>query len=292
MFLILPTPSAISEEKEGASIKIPTADFTDLKHTKSGRIDKVIDALTILLKDGTVVRLSSIDIPDFHIWDDAPYSDKAFQLLKENLPERTEIMLYQTRNAKHGRVNRKNQQLAHVLIKNNKTWLQGLYLAHGVARVYTTPHNTDMLHQMYKAEEKARTAQIGIWQKDSPYQVISPEQAPKHIGEFSIIEGTVQKIATIRNNIYLNFGKDWKTDFTIMITPNLRKKLSHQAINLSTLAQTDVRVRGILREYNGPLIELEDITHLEILHKEEEPNSVKTDTDTGNIKAKKIRAYN
>ncbi len=250
-------------EAEPPSLQIPKGDFSNLKHTKSGRIDKIIDGLTILLKDGTIIRLASLDIPDFHIWRDAPYSESALELLQKTLPEGTDIMMYQTRMAKKGRITRMKHELAHIETKKDKIWIQGLLLAHGLARVYTAPNATEMLGQMYKAEQGARTAKRGIWAQDSDYLVLTPETAEKSMKEFVIVEGIVQKTATVRNNIYLNFGKNWKTDFTIMISPAHRKKLARQGVNLFDMAHKPVRVRGWLREYNGPMIELEDPSHLE-----------------------------
>jgi len=251
------SPNANTTQKDQVDIKIPAADFTSLKHTKSGRVDKVIDGLTILLKDGTIIRLSSIDIPDFAIWRDAPYSEAALELLQNTLPEGTEVMMYQTRMAKKGRLNRMKHDLAHLMTKKDNIWIQGLLLSHGLARVYTTPNAVEMLDQMLDAETSARNNAMGIWAKDSEYQVITPAQTSDLIGDFVIVEGTVQKAASVRNNIYLNFGKDWKTDFTVMVTPEMRKKLSKQGISALSLAKERIRVRGWLREYNGPLIELE-----------------------------------
>lgn len=291
--LLLIIQPAYAQEEEKFDALAPKADLSELKHTKSGRIDKVIDGLTILLKDGTIVRLASIDIPDFHIWEFAPYAEASFKLLQDKLPERTEVMLYQTRNQKKGRVNRMNQELAHVVIKNDDVWLQGLYLANGLARVYTAPARTEMLDQMYKAEQAARKDKRGIWAKDSEYLILDPDTAQGHIGEFVIVEGVVKNAASVRNNIYLNFGKDWKTDFTVMVSPALRKKFSHQGISALSLSHTQIRVRGYLREYNGALIELEDTAHLEILEKPEilqksaeQPNLL----EQTSIKAKKINA--
>lgn len=276
LYLLLIIQPAYAQEEQKFDALAPKANFSELKHTQSGKIDKVIDGLTILLKDGTIVRLSAVDIPDFHIWEGAPYAEAAFKLLQEKLPERTEIMLYQTRNPKKGRLNRMNQELAHVVIKKDAVWLQGLYLANGLARVYTTPNNTDMLEQMYAAEQKARSEKRGIWSKESEYLVVNPDNAKDHMGEFVVIEGTVQKAASVRNNIYLNFGKDRKTDFTILVSPALRKKFSHKGINALALTQKPVRARGWLREYNGPLIELEDINHLELIDPAPLPNAAET----------------
>ena len=260
--LILPIPAS-AQEKEEVVIEAPKADFSALKHTKSGRIDKIIDGLTLLLKDGTIIRLASLDIPDFAVWDQAQYSEAAFALLEETLPEGTEVMMYQTRMAKKGRLTRMKHELAHIQTKKSEIWIQGLLLAHGLARVYTAPGASEMHDQMLKTERSARQAKRQIWADDSDYLIQKPETLNDFIGEFVVVEGMVQKTASVRNNIYLNFGEDWKTDFTVMITPSLRKKLSLQGIDPLRLAQQPLRIRGWLREYNGPLIELEDPVHLE-----------------------------
>jgi len=122
-----------------------------------------------------------------------------------------------------------------------------------------------MLNDLYKAEQSARTGKKGIWASDSLYKVITPDEADDHIGDFAVIEGTVQKVATVRNNTYLNFGQNWKTDFTIQITPALRKQFAKQGINVLNLGQSNIRVRGYLRSYNGALIELKNTTHLEVV---------------------------
>lgn len=268
-----------ADANEQNTIKVPTADFSDLKHTKSGRVDKVIDGLTVLLKDGTIVRLASIDIPDFQIWRDAPYSESALEILTKTLPERTEVMLYQTPMAKKGRINRMKQELAHLVVKDGDIWIQGLLLSEGLARVYTMPDANQMAEQMLKLEQEARAAKRGLWGDESDYLVLTPETAAQAMGELAVIEGEVKKTATVKNNVYLNFGQNWKDDFTIMITPDLRKKLAYQGIDPLGMAQKTIRVRGWLREYNGPLIELEDTTHLEYLspaqplqNMEESPN--------------------
>ncbi len=274
------------EKKDTVTIQIPKGDFKALKHTKSGRIDKVIDALTILLKNGKIIRLASIDIPDFHIWRDAPYSEAALELLQKTLPEGTEVMIYQTRMAKKGRITRMKHELAHIVTKKSPIWVQGMLLAHGLARVQITSGSSEMAEQMLKAEQTSRTAKQGLWTDESEYPVLTPENAGDAMKEFAIVEGIVQKTASVRNNIYLNFGKNWKTDFTIMISPAMRKKLAHKGVNPLGMAHQRVRVRGWIREYNGALIELEDTMHLEYplpkiqLQESEEKSNLESNTQT------------
>jgi len=282
LFIILFSFPVHAEEPVTAPPQTPIPDLSSLKHTKSGRVDKVIDGLTVLLKDKTIVRLASLDIPDFHIWRDAPHSDKALSLLQERLPEDTEVMLYQTVKAKKGRLNRMNHDLAHIVTKSQKRieknlktgktdsiWINGELLSKGIARVMIAPNAPEMADQMMVIEQKARANKEGIWADDSDHKVLTPETAEQAIGEFGLIEGRVEKTASVRNNVYLNFGKDWKTDFTIMVSPNMRKKLALNGIHPLGLGGQIVRVRGWLREYNGPLIELDVIEHLELIENEE-----------------------
>ena len=263
-FTLLSFP-AYAEEAKKTGVKAPVADFSEAKHTKSGQIDKIIDALTIELKDGTIVRLASINTPDFHIHNDAPYSEQALTLLREKLPERTEVLLYQTRDRKKGRVNRMGHELAHLVTKTDNLWMQGLLLQEGLAHVYTAPTDNLMLDDLYKAEQNAQNKKQGLWADDSKHKILSHNETTSSIGDFAVIEGKIEKIATVRNNTYLNFGKNWKTDFTIQISPALRKQFAKEGINILNLAQNKIRVRGYLREYNGPLIELENTAHLEII---------------------------
>jgi len=234
----------------------------DIKRIKSGRIDKLIDPLTILLKDGSIIRLASIDIPQNNNEDLAV---EALSYLNKLLPEKTEIIIYQTRDAKSGRVNRMNHQLSHLVTKDKNIWIQGSLLSEGLARYYTAPDHDELLQDMQAAEETAIKSKKKLWAEDSQYSLKTAEDLEDQIGEFVVIEDTIQKVANIKNNAFLNFGNDWKTDFTVMLTSDKRRKLSQNGLNPQMLAKQKIRVRGWLREYNGPLIELEDISHLQII---------------------------
>ncbi|HPD82866.1 MAG: thermonuclease family protein [Alphaproteobacteria bacterium] len=266
LFIFLCGPVYAQENKQdnkSDTLSVPKGQFDDLKFTGSGRVDKIIDGLTILLKDKTILRLASLDIPDFNIWEHAIYSEEALKLLQKTLPEGTEIMIYQTRMAKKGRLNRMNHELGHIVTKKDDVWIQGLLLSHGLARVYTASNAPEMVDQMFKIEQMARQGEKGMWGAESEFPLLAPDTASQAIGNLAIVEGTIRKTATVRNNIYLNFGDDWKTDFTVMLSPEVRKKLSHRNINALDMTNKSVRVRGFIREYNGPLIELEAPEHLE-----------------------------
>jgi hypothetical protein len=164
--------------------------------------------------------------------------------------------------------------LAQIQTKRDPVWIQGALLAEGLARVMPTDSNPELLDQMYAAESQAREDQKGLWAEDSVWQLYTPENAQEGLGHYQVVEGTVLKTATVNNNIYLNFGQDWRKDFTVMVTPALRRDLSKKGIDPMSLSGKKIRARGWLREYNGPFIELDNALSLEypLPTVEESPN--------------------
>ena len=72
---------------------------------------------------------------------------------------------------------------------------------------------------MLALERDARQAQRGIWAL--PYYAIrNPyvETLNDQLGTFQLIEGRFVDAADFKGKVYLNFGSDWRTDFTISIS--------------------------------------------------------------------------
>lgn len=110
-----------------------------------------------------------------------------------------------------------------------------------------------------KAEADARTAKRGLW-AETP---LSPAQAAKHIGEFQLVEGVVTRTYKSRDTYYINFGEDWKTDFSLRIPRGAWRSFGKDF----TIADgSTVRARGALFLENGPMIEVTRPQQLEILH--------------------------
>ncbi len=82
---------------------------------------------------------------------------------------------------------------------------------------------------------------------------------------FQIVEGQVQNVVSIRGTTYLNFGNDWREDFTASVSSKNKKYFKNQDWKLSELTNKWVRVRGRLRDYNGPYMELIFPQQLEFL---------------------------
>lgn len=248
------------------------ADFSELTLTGDGQVQEVLGPLRLRLTDGRIIQLASLHIPDLTPYDGGTISLAAQKLLSEMLTNK-QIRIYQTKRDDKGRQNRMGHLLAHVETKNGDLWVQGLLLKNGLALIMPTKDNTQMSVTMSALEQDARRSRIGMWADDG-YQVYTPETASEGLNSWGIVEGTVRASAAIRNTYYLNFGTDWKTDFTIGIPSDVRRVISQNGINLSQFNGRHVRVHGWLESYNGPYIELFSPEWIEVLPDESQSSTL------------------
>jgi len=113
---------------------------------------------------------------------------------------------------------------------------------------------------LLEAEKKAEKAKRGIWK--TPFMRKDTEAA-KAMGQFAIVEGVVQEVSDHYGRIYINFGKDWKTDFTLMVADGHRQDFDPTW--LASLTGGKVRGRGFVFKRNGSAIELYSPKQVEIL---------------------------
>ena len=91
------------------------------------------------------------------------------------------------------------------------------------------------------------------------------EDAAQHLGGFELVEGRVIDVAVVRKRVYLNFGADWRSDFTVTIAPRTRRLFEAEGIDPNAYEGRMLRVRGWVKSYNGPLIEATHPEQIEVL---------------------------
>ena len=228
-----------------------------LEPAGSAVVTAIVDGDTVVLRDGSEVRLVGIQAPKlplgrpgFEAW---PLGDAAKAVLAElSLGQAVELRYGGRRTDRYGR------HLAH-LYGPDGTWIQGALLSRGMARVYSFADNRALVAEMLARERAARAAGRGIWADDF-YRVRTEGEAGRHIDSFQLIEGRVLATAEVRGRGYLNFGPDYRTDFTISIAPGDMRRFRADGITVDDYEGRRVRVRGWLRSLNGPMI---DVTHPE-----------------------------
>ncbi|HEY5237134.1 MAG TPA: thermonuclease family protein [Rhizomicrobium sp.] len=137
----------------------------------------------------------------------------------------------------------------------NGDWVQGELLERGMARVALAPAHTECAAALYAAENDAREAQRGLW-ASSDYAVRNPMTLWHDMGTFQIVEGKVLNASLHDGRAYLNYGIDWRTDFTVTISPDDMKLFRKDNIDPRDYAGKFIRVRGFVDWQNGPEIEI------------------------------------
>jgi endonuclease YncB( thermonuclease family) len=193
--------------------------------------------------------------PDFQPW---PLGEESKSALAHLAQAHTLTLAFGGQKLdRHGRL------LAHLYAEDG-IWIQGEMLRQGQARVYTFADNRKLVAEMYALERAAREAKRGIW-ADPFYAVRKPQDLEALEGTFQIVEGTVTKAATVRSRGYLNFGEDWKTDFTVEI-PSAGLALFRRAkLDIAAYGGKRVRVRGWVGSYRGATIEATHPEQIEVL---------------------------
>jgi len=221
------------------------------------RVERTNDVL--VLRDGRAVHLEGIRFP--HAGQDrAPgfVADQAFDMVSGLAKKGRDLSVYAV-PPKEDRYDRVRGQVF------GDDWLQVVLLQAGMARVDIAPDRTECAAELYAAEGEARAAQRGMWAVPA-YAVRTPETlGPPDTGTFQIVQGAVLTAEVKDGRAYLDFGADYKTDFTVTISPEDMANFRSQGVDPRLYAGKTVRVRGIVQQFNGPEIEIANPAQVEVL---------------------------
>ena len=143
-------------------------------------------------------------------------------------------------------------------------WVQGALLAVGLARVHSLVDDRMAVADMLAIERQARAGRLGIWSQPD-YRVRAAGEAEGGLRSFQLVEGRVRAAAVVRGRGYLNFGEDWREDFTVSIAPRDRRRFEAAGIAVEDYEGRLVRVRGWIESFNGPMIEATHPEQIEVL---------------------------
>lgn len=240
----------------------------DLMGDELHAVAGVVDGDTLLLDDGREVRLTGIQAPKlplgrsgFEPW---PLSEEARKAASALVDGKSVMLRYGG-----ARIDRYGRVLAQVFMDGEEgaLWMQQEMLRKGLARVYTFQDNNACSDELLAAEREARSAGRGIWVHPF-YDVRNGADAQsleRLAGRFEVVEGTVKSAALVRGRIYVNFGEDYRQDFTVTVAPGDAKLFladekwmpppaSNDNDGLSLPAGQKLRVRGWIDRHNGPEI--------------------------------------
>jgi endonuclease YncB( thermonuclease family) len=260
---LLLTPLALP-----ASAQTPPAPPCTLQAGETRAVVRVLDAETVRLDDDREVRLigalapRSPDMrPDARPWPPELAAEAALRALV--LGRSVEIAYAEPRHDRYGRL------LAHLFVEREgeRLWVQGELLANGHARAYGLPGSFQCIAELRAHEQVARDEGKGLW-GNAAYatrRAFRTREILQQRNSYQIVAGRVAIVATTKTRTYLNFGRDWRSDFTAGIATGLVRDHPQFAQKLATLEGKAIEVRGWIEYRNGPYIEVEDPSQIAIV---------------------------
>ncbi len=227
------------------------------------KVLEVIDGDTVKLSNGKLLRYIGIDTPEVNIKKDnrfqyspQPYSLEAKEYnrhLVEGKVVKVEFDL--NKYDKYGRL------LGYCFVED--IFVNAKLIEEGYAVLYTYPPNVKYADLFVNLQNQARDKKKGLW---ASYSLIEASEAHLYINQIRRVRGKVLSTYESDKCVYLNFGRDYKSDFTVVIFKNSLS--AFQSININPVDSyrgKTVEVTGRIKEYNGPEIIVNSPYEIEVV---------------------------
>jgi endonuclease YncB( thermonuclease family) len=234
----------------------------------SGRVVRVLDGDTVILDGDRRVRLLDINTPELaHDGRAAePYGREAAAYLKA-LVEGQHVTVQTGAKEKD-----KFDRLLGQVYLDNGGWVNGTLVRDGYAHVYTFADNAMYGPQLLAYEKQARAARKGLWVLDRwTVRKAGDCCGRADIGTFKLVQGRVLAAVNVkdkgRERVYLNFGPDWRTDFSVFVEKKDMKWFKKAGIKdiAAFYRGHEVLVHGYLQPVNGVLVRVTHPAQIELL---------------------------
>lgn len=233
-------------------------------NTSQIKVTEVIDGDTVKLSNGKLLRYIGIDTPEIRIKEGKEfiYAPQFFSLDAKKFNERlvegkfVKIEFDVDKTDKYGRL------LGYCYVDD--IFVNARLIEEGFAVLYTRPPNVKYVDEFIKLQRQAREDKKGLW---GAYETISHNEAHKHVNQIRTVKGKVLNTYDSGKTVFLNFGSDYKTDFTVVIFKDSLKYFQDKGINpLSFYRKKTIQVTGKIKEYNGPEIIVNTPGEIEIIN--------------------------
>jgi endonuclease YncB( thermonuclease family) len=216
-----------------------------------GRAIVIIDARTFRMDDGREVRLAGIETATAD-------GGAALRILVDG----RNVALHGESDAP----DRYGRQPAFVFVEQAVTPVQGQLLAKGEALASVTIADKACAAELIAAEAAARQARRGIWADPGVIKnAESPGDILARIGQFTVVEGKVLSVRQAGATTYINFGRRWTRDFAVTISRRMVPAFEAAGIDLKSLENKRIRVRGWIEARGGPRLEARTPGQIELV---------------------------
>lgn len=250
---------AQTDEEENSS-STPVSKSTFL--IEEAKIKEILKSDMIMVEGDRRYRLGDILIP-------VDYDTLVVNHL-EDLLHAKKVKIYGTKTKLYANaleeidVDRYNIPLVNLILEGG-TWVQADLVQSGMAMVYNIEgFGSDRMKMLLEMEETARKDKQGFW-SNPLYEVKTPENVKDFTNSFQVVEGRVSYATAKKNKTYINFGRDWKTDFTLEVQSSDWSNFypDPKLYDVAMWQGKLLRVRGWVQEKNGPMIEINNKDQIE-----------------------------
>jgi hypothetical protein len=158
---------------------------------------------------------------------------------------------------------------------SDERWLQRALLQAGLARVSPLPDRSECTEELYAAEQHARAQKLGLWSLDA-YRLRAPDQLGGEGGTFQIVEGTIGAVSSAGGRVYLQFGRDRRSDFAAVLTADDLKTFRRIGVDPFGYQNRTVRLRGWIDHTRAPEMEIATPAAIEVLETPDLRGSIAT----------------
>lgn len=219
----------------------------------TGVVAEVVDATSLALDSGEIVRLAAIDLPPGFGDPSAVPPELSAAIGRE-----VRLGIGEEGTDRYGRT------LAQIYLEPDGTWLQALLLEQGRAVVVPVLGDYRCIADLLRYERSAREAGRGLWQNRSIPDAYS-DTIRTEGGRFALVEGRVVSLGRTDSTVYLNFGWDWDFDLTVTFGSPDADIIEGESGPLDDLVGEVIRVRGWLTQRDGPWIRVDHGEQIELL---------------------------
>jgi endonuclease YncB( thermonuclease family) len=229
--------------------------------SQTAEASDAIDGTTFRLADGRKVRLAGV-IAANDMDGDRSAAASATAALNALIAGK-QVKLYGNANFR----DRYDRLIALVAAgEGSPRWIQADLVSLGELRVAPEAGDVPCAKALLDFERRARASRKGVWSEPrfSVERTDRIEALRAAAGRFALVEGTVHRVGETASRTYLDFGRRYSEDFSIIIPRAARAAFAAAGIDLKALRGKHVRVRGVLFSSGGPAIEIRSPDSLEI----------------------------
>ncbi|MGI9426695.1 MAG: thermonuclease family protein [Hyphomicrobiaceae bacterium] len=150
---------------------------------------------------------------------------------------------------------------------DERIWLQALLLRLGQARVDVAGLPVTCARLLLDYERQARQAKRGLWDNGAYHirQASRPRDLLRYRSSFQIVRGRVRDVARTRTRVYVNFGDEWRTDFTAGLSRSIARTYARHETDVARLKGKLIEVRGWIERRGGPFIQVRHTAQIAVI---------------------------